>query len=144
MSKFGNAILTDNLVWRFWHGGEYKSYAGLELIELVDDKLVLKEEEIDLFFSLLQDFIQENPAQIKSSNKLAKYMAIHAGTIRSVVIGILRDDGTGQPDCSEKQKKIPMFPELYGLYKRIRQDLQPQMNTVGFADMYAQYTLLTA
>ncbi len=31
-----------------------------------------------------------------------------------------------------------MFMELYGLYRRIKSDLRPLMNTREFADMYAQ------
>ena len=66
-------------------------------MELVDGKLVLREDNIELFFSLLEDFLLRDPAQIKSSTKLAEYMAMHARTIRSIISGILKDDGTGQP-----------------------------------------------
>ena len=74
----------------------------------------------------------------KSSTKLAEYMAMHARTIRSIISGILKDDGTGQPLLTDNQKKLPMFMELYGLYRRIKSDLRPLMNTREFADMYAQ------
>lgn len=65
-------------------------------------------------------------------------MAMHARTIRSIISGILKDDGTGQPLLTDNQKKLPMFMELYGLYRRIKSDLRPLMNTREFADMYAQ------
>ena len=136
--RYGNAILTDNLEWRFWRAGDAEMYTGLKLIELDNGKLVLKEENIELFISLLKDFLLRAPAQIRSSSKLAEYMAMHARTIRSIVTGILKDDGTGQPLVNDTQKRLPMFPELFGLYSRIKSDLRPLMNTREFADMYAQ------
>ena len=72
-------------------------YTGIRLIEVVNGKLQLKNDYIELFFSLLSDFLLKDPAQIKSSSKLAEYMAMHARTIRSIVTGILRDDGNGRP-----------------------------------------------
>lgn len=136
--RYGNAILTDNLEWRFWRAGDAEMYTGLKLIELENDKLVLKEENIELFISLVEDFLLRDPTQIRSSSKLAEYMAMHARTIRSIITGILKDDGTGQPIVNDVQKKLPMFPELFGLYSRIKSDLRPLMNTREFADMYAQ------
>ena len=136
--RYGNAILTDNLEWRFWRAGDAEMYTGLKLIEMENDKLVLKEENIELFISLVEDFLLRDPTQIRSSSKLAEYMAMHARTIRSIITGILKDDGAGQPLVNDTQKKLPMFPELFGLYSRIKSDLRPLMNTREFADMYAQ------
>jgi len=85
----------------------------------------------------MQDFLLQDPTQIKSSNKLAEYMAIHAKTIRGVIVGILKEDENGQP-IEDKTRKIPLYPELYGLYGRIKTDLRPMLNTRAFADMYAQ------
>ena len=106
-------------------------------MELVDGKLALKEENVELFISLMQDFLLQDPTQIKSSNKLAEYMAIHAKTIRQVIIGILKEDVDGMP-AEDKTRKIPLFPELYGLFGRVKTDLRPLLNTRTFADMYAQ------
>ena len=136
--RYGNAILTDNLEWRFWRAGDTGMYTGIRIIENNNGKLTLKTECIELFFSLVEDFMLRNPAQIKSSSKLAEYMAMHARTIRSIITGILRDDGMGQPLVNETQKRLPMYLELYGLYKRIKTDLRPSMDTREFADMYAQ------
>lgn len=136
--RYGNAILTDNLEWRFWRAGDTEMYTGLRLIELVNGELVLKEENIELFISLVEDFLLRDPAQIKSSTKLAEYMAMHARTIRSIISGILKDNGSGQPLVNENQKRLPMFTELYGLYSRIKSDLRPLMTSREFADMYAQ------
>lgn len=111
--RYGNAILTDNLQWRFWRAGEKEMYTGLKLIDLIDDKLVLREENIDLFFRLLEDFLLRDPAGIKSSKKLAEYMAMHARTIRSIVTGILREDEKGQPVVDDIDSQVPMFAELY-------------------------------
>lgn len=136
--RYGNAILTDNLEWRFYRAGDAEMYTGLKLIESLDRQLILKQENIELFISLVEDFLLSNPAQIKSSSRLAEYMAMHARTIRSIISGILRDDGNGQPLVTDKQKRLPMFMELYALYSRIKSDLRPLMNTREFADMYAQ------
>ena len=95
--RYGNAILTDNLVWEFWRSGEDKMYSGIQLIERNGDKLVLRQDNIELFISLIQDFLLQDPTQIKSSNKLAEYMAMHARTIRSVITCILKDNGSGNP-----------------------------------------------
>lgn len=138
ISKYGNVILTDNLEWRFWRDGEEKMYSGVPLIEQNGDELVLKQENIELFVSLMEDFLLQPPVKISSSNKLAEYMALHARTIRSIIIGILKDNGEGNPLINEKQKKLPMFLELCGLYSKIKSDLRPAMNVRDFADMYAQ------
>jgi hypothetical protein len=137
-SLFGHAILTDNLVWEFWRAGEDKMYGGVRLMELIEGKLELKTENIELFTSLIQDFLLQDPAQIRSSNKLAEYMAIHAKTIRSVITGILKENSEGLPILDDRQKRLPLFPELYGLFTRIKADLRPLLNTRSFADMYAQ------
>lgn len=113
-------------------------YTGLRIMELVDERLVLREDNVELFISLVEDFLLKAPIQIKSSTKLAEYMARHACTIRSIISGILKEDGSGQPLVNEKQKSLPKFMELYGLYSRIKSDLRPLMNTGEFADMYAQ------
>lgn len=135
---YGNVILTDNAEWRFWHNGSSEMYTGVRLIEIHDDTLTLNEENIELFISLLQDFLMQDPTQIKSSSKLAQYMAIYARTIRSIVVGILKKDENGNPIVNENQKRLPMFIELYGLYSKIKNDLRPLMKTIDFADMYAQ------
>ena len=77
LEKYGNVILTDNFGWRFWCDGNKNMYTGIQIIELVEGKPKLKKEMIDLFVSLLNDFILKSPTQIKSSNRLAEYMAIH-------------------------------------------------------------------
>ena len=77
-ARYGNVILTDNLVWRFYHTGDSEIYAGVELIKLVDGSLKLSEENIELFTSLVEDFMLRDPVQIRSSTKLAEYMAIYA------------------------------------------------------------------
>jgi len=138
--RYGNVILTDNLVWRFYHaeGDEVKEYTGVQLIEAKDGSLVLREDNAELFASLIEDFLLRSPAQIRSSNRLAQYMAIHAKTIRSVILGILKEDEQGQPLTDERQRNLPMFNEMHGLYSKIKAELRPMLTSRGFADMYAQ------
>lgn len=72
-ARYGNAILTDNLVWRFYRAeDDNKMYSGVQLIELRDGMLYLRKDNIDLFTSLIEDFLLQDPTQIKSSNKLAQ------------------------------------------------------------------------
>ena len=137
-TRYGNAILTDNLIWQFWRTGEDRAYASVVLIEIVNGKLVLKQESTELFTNIVEDFVLRDPAQIRSSSKLAEYMAKHARTIRSVIKDILKDDGTGNPLVSTQQYRTPMFSEMLGLYSKIKEDLRPALNTRDFADMYAQ------
>ena len=136
----GNVILTDNMKWYFWElkDGEPNQYSAVQLIEVVNNELTLKKDNIELFISLVQDFLLHNPATIKSSSKLAEYMAMHAKTIRSVVMGILKTDDNSQPLVNERQKQLPLFMELYSLYSKIMADLKSSLDTQGFADMYAQ------
>ncbi|MCL2883698.1 MAG: SAM-dependent methyltransferase, partial [Coriobacteriia bacterium] len=87
---------------------------------------------------IIQDLMLKSPTQIKSAVKLAEYMANHARTIRGIVTGILKDDGSGQPIVDDSQTTKPLFVELYSLFSKIKEDLRPQLDTTGFADMYAQ------
>ncbi len=137
--KFENIIYTDNCRWEFYNKGNPNMYSGLILINVDENnELILQEDKIDLFITQLEDFILQDPVNIKSSDKLAKYMSIHARTIRDNVKGILKNNGSDQPLINERQKKLPMFPQLYGLYLKIKQDLNSGINVNTFADMYAQ------
>ncbi|MCL1883289.1 MAG: N-6 DNA methylase [Defluviitaleaceae bacterium] len=135
---YGYAILTNNLSWQFWRANDDTPYDGVQLISLKDGKLILNEENIESFISAMQHFLLQDPTQIRSSNKLAEYMAIHAKTIRSVITRILKENAEGLPLLDDRQKRIPLFPELHGLFTRIKTDLRPFLKTKSFADMYAQ------
>jgi len=136
--RYGNVILTDNLTWQFWRSNENGKHSDVQLIEQNGDKLSLKKENIDYFSSLVEDFLLQSPTQIRSSNKLAEYMAMHARSIRNIITHILKDDGKGNPLVNEKQESLQMFPELFVLYSKIKKELQPAMTMHDFADMYAQ------
>jgi predicted helicase len=126
-NRYGNVILTDNMTWMFYRAGESKMYTGLELIKKDGDELKLDETKIDLFVQLLKDFVLADPVNIKSSNRLAYYMAEYAKTIRVTIRGIL------QADSSK-----PMYNELSALHSKLQQELVPELSTNDFADMYAQ------
>jgi len=136
--RFGNVVLTDNLEWYFWHNGNETPYASVSLITLSNGKPALIKDNIDRFISLVKGFMLNDHASIRSSNTLAEYMAIHAKTIRDEIIGILKDDGKGQPLIDEKQRELPMFQELFGLYSKIKGELHPLFTSRSFADMFAQ------
>lgn len=139
--RYGNVILTDNATWQFWScnaSGEPTRTALVELIQAPSGKPVLIQENVQLLTSLIQDFLLQEPADIRSSSTLAKYMATHAQTIRSIVTGILKSDSTGQPVFNERQKSVQLFSQLYALYAKVKEDLSPGLTTASFADMYAQ------
>ena len=116
-----------------------RMYTGLRLIErTADGDLVLCTDNIELFISLVRDFLLRDPTTIKSSKKLAEYMAIHAQTIRSVITGILKVDDVGHLLADKRQQKISIFKELFGLYSKIKAELRPMLDTGKFSDMYAQ------
>ena len=125
--KYGNVILTDNVVWKFFNKDK-KMYNGFKLLKLNDKKeFELDESKIELFVSSIKDFILSVPNNIKSSNKLANYMAEYAKTIKTIVYNILEADSSK-----------PMYNELYALFSKLKQDLLPELTTEAFSDMYAQ------
>ena len=124
----GNVILTDNCSWRFYRAGDEKPYTGVELIVREGGSLILKKENVEHFLNLVQDFLLQDPALIKSSGKLAEYMAIHAKFIRTIVVGILKEDGKGQPLVNDSQMNAPLFAEMLPLYGRGGIKLVPPKN----------------
>jgi predicted helicase len=103
-------------------------YDGFRLITMNDKKeLKLDEDRIDLFIQSIKDFILAEPTNIKSSNKLAQYMARYAQSIRVTIYNIL------QTDSSKR-----MFDELTALHLKLQQELLPDLSKSDFADMYAQ------
>jgi len=125
--RFGNVILTDNCRWQFYNVKEDKFYIVIDLIKKNGTELKLEERKIDLFIQTIKDFILAEPTNIKSSNKLAQYMAEYAKTIRVTIKGILQADNTK-----------PMYNELFALYTKLQQELLPELDITDFADMYAQ------
>ena len=125
--KYGNVILTDNIVWKFFNKDK-KMYNGFKLFKRNDkNEFELDESKIELFVSSIKDFILSVPNNIKSSNKLAYYMAEYAKTIKTIVYNILEADSSK-----------PMYNELYALFSKLKQDLLPELTTQAFSDMYAQ------
>ena len=126
--KFGNVILTDNAVWKFYHADSEQMYNGFKLLIKNDkNEFELDESKIDLFIATIKDFILEKPGNIRSSNRLAYYMSEYAKTIKTIVYNILKADN-----------KKAMYDELFGLYSRIKEELLPDLEIREFSDMYAQ------
>ena len=127
--KYGNVILTDNIVWEFYNDESEKMYNGFVLFE--KDKstgeFVINESKIELFISSINNFILKRPNSIKSSSKLAYYMAEYAKTIKTIVYNILKSDSSK-----------PMYVELFALYSRLKEELLPDLEIKEFSDMYAQ------
>ena len=91
--KFGNVILTDNAVWKFYHADSEQMYNGFKLLIKNDkNEFELDESKIDLFIATIKDFILEKPGNIRSSNRLAYYMSEYAKTIKTIVYNILKAD----------------------------------------------------
>lgn len=127
--KFGNVILTDNLVWEFYNDESDKMYNGFILLKKGElDEFIVDESKIDLFISSIKSFILKKPSNIKSSNQLAYYMAEYAKIIKTIVFNIL----------NAKKEDKPMYQELFALFSKIKQELLPDLNINEFSDMYAQ------
>lgn len=126
--KYGNVILTDNVIWKFYHADSDKMYNGFQLLkERGNNEYELDESKIDLFIATIKDFILEKPSNIRSSNRLAYYMSEYAKTIKTIVFNIL------QLDSSKA-----MYNELFALYSKIKEELLPDLEISQFSDMYAQ------
>lgn len=124
---FGNVILTDNQVWKFYH--KDKMYNGFVLLKKnAKNEFEIDETKVDLFISTIKDFILKTPTNIRSSNQLAYYMAEYARTIKTIVFNILQSNSD----------KISMYNELYALFAKLQQELLPDLTIAQFADMYAQ------
>ena len=126
--KYGNVILTDNLVWKFYDKSEKMYNEFVLLKKSSSNEFEVDESKVELFISSINDFILKRPNSITSSNNLAIYMAKYAKTIKTIVYNILN---------AEKNDK-PMYAELYALYSKIKQELLPDLRVKEFSDMYAQ------
>ncbi|MCL1987331.1 MAG: N-6 DNA methylase [Firmicutes bacterium] len=142
LKSYKTTILTDNLTWQFWRENDIDNkieiYAGVRLLSEKDGKITLNSDKIDIFNALMNDFVLESPKNVKSSARLAKYMASYAQTIKEIVKGVLKEDDKKLPLINERQEKLPLFKGLMGLFSRIKKELRPQLTTSAFADMYAQ------
>lgn len=130
VKKYGNVILTDNVVWKFYRNGSAEMYSGFALLlKNAKGEYELDKSKIELFIATIKDFILEKPTNIRSPKKLAYYMAEYARTIKTIVFNIFQ---------SGNKKSVPMFNELNALFSKLKQDLMPDLNVKEFADMYAQ------
>lgn len=126
---YGNVILTDNATWQFYHSSSDKMYNGFVLLKKNSaNEFEIDESKIDLFIATIKDFILATPTNIKSSNKLAFYMAEYAKTIKTIVFNILQSNND----------RIAMYNELIALYSKLKQELLPDLEIEDFSDMYAQ------
>ena len=126
---FGNVILTDNVVWKFYRADSDKMYNGFVLLTKNEsNEYQLDESKIDLFIATIKDFILEKPSNIRSPKKLAYYMAEYARTIKTIIYNILQSSNA----------KVLMFSELNALFSKLQHDLLPDLTIKEFADMYAQ------
>ena len=127
---FGNVILTDNAVWKFYRADSDKMYNGFALlVKNNNGEYEIDESKVDLFIATIKDFILEKPTNIRSPKKLAYYMAEYAKSIKTIVYNILH---------SGNIKSISMFNELNALYLKLQHDLLPDLTIKEFSDMYAQ------
>ncbi len=126
--KYGNVILTDNMVWKFYNDESDNMYNGFILLKQNEQKeFEVDETKVELFISSIKNFILKRPNNIKNSSKLAYYMAEYAKTIKTIVFNILNGDSSK-----------PMYSELFALYSKLKQDLLPDLSINDFSDMYAQ------
>lgn len=127
---FGNVILTDNAIWKFYRADLDKMYSGFALlVRNSNGEYEIDESKVDLFIATIKDFILEKPTNIRSPKKLAYYMAEYAKTIKTIIYNILQ---------SGNIKSVSMYNELNALFTKLQQDLLPDLNIKEFSDMYAQ------
>lgn len=126
--KYGNVILTDNAIWKFFNDQSDNMYNGFALLKKNElNEFEIDESKMELFITSIKNFILKDPNNITNSNKLAYYMAEYAKTIKTIVFSILNGDSSK-----------PMYNELYALYSKLKKELLPDLGINDFSDMYAQ------
>lgn len=124
-TSLNNLIFTDYLDFHFYLDGQFKT--SVKIAEIKKDKIIRLSENFATFTTLIQDFCTYTGQTIKSSRKLAEMMAAKARMLADVIEKALNSDEENQENSSLK--------EWFLSFKQI---LIHDINTKGFADVYAQ------
>lgn len=121
---YANLILTNGLDFRFYRNGE--KYYEVSLGFLENNKIVLNEENINLFADELSNFLEKEPEKIRSAKRLAEIMGGKARRIRENINLFFA-----------KENDVRNL-EIKKIYQVVRELLVHDLNLENFSDMYAQ------
>lgn len=121
---YSNLVLTNGLDFRFYKNGE--KYFATSLGFLENNKIVVNEENQELFWGELKNFLQSPPEKIRSAVRLSEIMGGKARRIRENINLYL------------KKENNELNVEIEKIYKVIKDLLVHDLSTEKFADMYAQ------
>ena len=121
---YSNLVLTNGLDFRFYKNGE--KYFGTSLGYLDNSKIIVNEENQQLLWGELKNFLQSPPEKIRSAVRLSEIMGGKARRIRENINLYL------------KKENNELNVEIEKIYKVITELLVHDLSTEKFADMYAQ------
>jgi predicted helicase len=121
---YSNLVLTNGLDFRFFKNGE--KYFAITLGFLENNKIVINEENLPLFWGELKNFLQSPPEKIRSAVRLSEIMGGKARRIRENINLYL------------KKENNELNVEIEKIYKVITDLLVHDLTIEKFADMYAQ------
>ena len=124
-ASLNNLIITDYLDFHFYLDGQYKT--AVKIAEIKNGKIIPLPENFATFTTLIKDFCAYLGQTIKSSRKLAEMMAAKARMLAEVIEKALNSDEENQENSSLKDQ-----------FLAFKQILIHDINTKGFADVYAQ------
>ncbi len=116
-------VFTDYLDFHLYKDGSLVLQAELAVIK--DDKIVLNEEALGAFKSIMDKLRYSAPQKISSPSKLAQLMADKAKLIADAILTDLKQD---------KEKKDKLWGQLVSFRKVLNKGLKEN----EFADLYAQ------
>lgn len=121
VDAFGKILLTNYYDFKIIN--ETGEVAEISIAEIVDNKIVPKQESFDVFANLIKDYMKPSFRTINSAKKLAEIMASKARLLRDNALASFEENQDS--DISEQ-------------YKSFKEVLIHDLTEKDFADMYAQ------
>ncbi|QQZ27955.1 N-6 DNA methylase [Thiothrix subterranea] len=124
-AALANLIITDYLDFHFYREGERT--VTVRIGEVKNGKVIPLPEYFDTFIQYIKDFALFQGQTVKSPEKLAKMMAAKARLLANVIQSALDSDELSSANNA-----------LYSQYEGFQKILIHDIDTKGFADIYAQ------
>lgn len=124
-AALANLIITDYLDFHFYREGERT--VTVRIGEVKNGKVIPLPEHFDKFIQYIKDFALFQGQTVKSPEKLAKMMAAKARLLANVIHSALESDELSSANNA-----------LYSQYEGFQKVLIHDIDTKGFADIYAQ------